>query len=166
MVDFLLFLLAATGTTLILVRGSIFEPFRNFLAKEVARIHRRRQKKNLPPSFSLIESLSELINCPQCMGFWCGLFCGLFLVTSDTFWVGGNFWGIRFLLNRFLLLFCCGAAGSLSAMIVDLVLLWIFSAKELAARTLETFSAPQSFDAEPTPTFPEELPVAEIDESR
>ena len=138
MTDFLLFCLASVGMTLILVRGSIFQSFRQYLANETARIRRRREKKGLKPVFSLIGCLHELIECVQCSGFWCGMFCGLVFITSDTYWVNLENVGIRYLGNRILMLFCCGAVGSFLAPLGDLSIQWLFCVKELRVRDLET----------------------------
>lgn len=137
MTDFLLFCLAAVGTTLIVVRGAIFLPVRNFFANETDRIRRRREKKGLPPSFSLIEFLHELLGCVQCTGFWCGVLCGLFLVSSDTAWASLSEPGLRQLVNRLLMLFCCGAAGSFLSPLADVLLEWLFYSKILMVRRLE-----------------------------
>ncbi len=137
MTDFILFCLASVGTTLIVVRGEIFAPLRRFLANEAARIQRRRDKKNLPPGFTLIEFLNNLIGCVQCTGFWCGLFCGLFFVSSDCCRVGLDELGLRQIVNRGLMLFCCGAAGSFLSPLGDVLLDWLFYSKVLLVRRLE-----------------------------
>ncbi len=137
MTEFLLFCLASVGTTLIVARGAIFAPLRDFLANESVRLQRRREKKNLPPSFSLIEFLNGLMSCVQCTGFWCGLFCGCFLVSSDGFWAGLDGLGLRQTVNRVLMLFCCGAAGSFLAPLGDVLLEWLFLSKTLMVRHLE-----------------------------
>lgn len=141
MADFLLFCLASVGMTLILVRGSIFLSWRQFLASEAARIRRRREKKDLPPSFTLIEFFHELIECVQCTGFWCGVVCGLFLVTSDGHWNSlaetGTLAGIPYLFNRALMLLCCGAAGSFLAPLGDSLVEWMFCTRVLRSRELE-----------------------------
>ena len=63
MIDhFVMALIAATGLTLIVVRGKIFEPQRLWL-------------------MSQNKTLAYAINCPQCMGFWIGLFYG-----AITYW--------------------------------------------------------------------------------
>jgi len=137
MVDFLLFAFASIGMTLILVRGTLFLPFRNFLANGAERIRKRREKKGLPTRFTLTEFLFGLISCAQCTGFWCGLFCGIFFVTSDTSWVWLNSIGPRHLFNRILMLFCCGAAGSFLSVIGDIFVEWLFFSKMLLMRRFE-----------------------------
>ncbi len=137
MTDFLLFCLASIGTTLIVVRGTIFAPVRNFLAHETNRIRRRREKKGTPPGFSPVEFLHELVGCVQCTGFWCGLFCGLFFVTSDSCWISLNDLGLRQMFNRLLMLFCCGATGSFLSPLADVLLDWLFYSKVLRGRKLE-----------------------------
>ena len=59
MENFLLFVAASIGATHILVDGSITEPLRNFW-------------KNTAPA-----SLSGLVDCYQCSGFWLGGLMGL-----------------------------------------------------------------------------------------
>ena len=89
MVEFLLFCIATVGMTSIIVQGVIFLPFRRFIGNWAERVHQDREQKahaaNQIPRWSLIEWFNELINCAQCTGFWCGLFCGLFLLTSENY---------------------------------------------------------------------------------
>ncbi len=134
MTDFFLFCFASIGMTLILVRGSIFLPVRRYFVEKTDRIHRRRQKKGLPPGLTTTEFLHDLIHCVQCMGFWCGLFCGFFLLTSDGYWMRD--FGLRFVFNRSLMLFCCGAAGSFLSSVADIFLEWLFFSKILRERTV------------------------------
>lgn len=136
--------------TLILVHGSLFQPFRQRLDEGVERIHRRRRKKGLPPSFTMVEFLHGMISCVQCTGFWCGLFCGLFLVTSDTFWSGfAFFFGPRYFLNRLMLLFCCGLIASFLAPVGNHLLDWLFFSKEFQARQLMLLNEPQHVETPP-----------------
>ncbi len=65
MANFLLFLFAAAGMTMIIVDGSIMAPVRNLL------------KKTLP------EKVYNVLECYQCTGFWSGMFCGFVLVNSN-----------------------------------------------------------------------------------
>lgn len=129
MVDFLLFCLASVGMTLILVRGSLFASFREKLALEAERIQNTRQKKKQAAGFSLIEFVGGMLHCVQCTGFWCGLFCGFFLLTSDSVWIGFSSMGPRLLFNRILMLFCCGLAGSFLASVGDILVEWMFFSK-------------------------------------
>jgi hypothetical protein len=73
------------------------------------------------------------------MGFWCGLFFGVFLITADASWIESNSYKVnpRYLFNRILMLFCCGASGSFLSVIGDLVLEWLFFSKMLLMRRLE-----------------------------
>ncbi|MDR0705167.1 MAG: DUF1360 domain-containing protein [Planctomycetaceae bacterium] len=139
MADFVLFALASIGMTLILVRGTLFQPFRDFLANRAERIRLHREHKELRSGFTLTEFLSGLISCAQCMGFWCGLFCGVFLITADASWIEPNSYKInpRYLFNRILMLFCCGAAGSFLSVIGDIFLEWLFFSKMLLMRRFE-----------------------------
>jgi hypothetical protein len=72
----------------------------------------------------------------QCTGFWCGVFCGLFLVTSDlaaAAWMVPSFRGF---INLLLMLFCCGVGGSFAAMLGDVLFETLYFTKENAARRL------------------------------
>ncbi|NIQ12877.1 MAG: hypothetical protein GTO02_00230 [Candidatus Dadabacteria bacterium] len=77
----ILFILGVIGMTHVIVDASIFEWMRNFIDKK------------------LPESVSKLIHCYQCTGFWCGIFCG---------WAAFNTFNIP-------QLFLAGCAGSLLA---------------------------------------------------
>jgi hypothetical protein len=123
--------------TLILVRGTLFQPFRNFLADGAERIRIRREKKGLPSGFTFTEFLLGLLSCAQCTGFWSGLFCGIFFITSDTCWIWLNSISNRYLFNRILMLFCCGAAGSFLSVVGDIFLEWLFFSKMLLMRQFE-----------------------------
>lgn len=127
MADFLLFCFATVGMTLILVNGSIFQSFRDSLNRGVENLQQLREKKGISPSFTLLEFFHSLIHCPQCMGFWSGLFCGLFLLTSDTFALEKG--SSLLLFNRLFMFFCCGAAGSFLSMFADFLLNWLFFSK-------------------------------------
>lgn len=63
----MLFVLASTGLTFIIVDGGIAEDFRNFV------------DENAP------EKLASMIHCHQCTGFWAGLLCGFLVFSSLTF---------------------------------------------------------------------------------
>jgi len=137
MVEFLLFCIATVGMTSIITQGVIFQPFRQFFGDWAEKIHERQQMKAqerggsgkiLSPPVSrrsFIEWFNELINCAQCTGFWCGLFCGLFFVSLDCSY---QTWGIWF---------CYGLGGSfLSALGCNLID-WAFYCKMNALRHLE-----------------------------
>ncbi|MDR0336546.1 MAG: DUF1360 domain-containing protein [Planctomycetaceae bacterium] len=137
MVDFLLFALASVGMTLILVRGTLFQPFRDFLVHRAERIRFNREQKGYSSGFTLTEFFLGLLSCAQCTGFWCGIFCGFFFITSDTCWVWLNNIHNRYLFNRILMLFCCGAAGSFLSVVGDIFLEWLFFSKMLLMRRFE-----------------------------
>jgi len=148
MTEFLLFCIATVGMTSIIMHGSILAPFRHFLGNWAERIRERREQRSektgkVPQYRSCIEWFNDLINCAQCTGFWCGLFCGLFLVTSDTFWGIYLFtfesWSYEFsrVVNRLLMLFCCGLGGSVLAPLGINLIDWIFYRKMNALRQLE-----------------------------
>ncbi|MDR2643315.1 MAG: DUF1360 domain-containing protein [Planctomycetaceae bacterium] len=152
MPEFLLFCFAVTGMTLILVQSTIFEPFRKMLADSVELIERNRVAENVPSKFTVVEFLHKMLQCLQCAGFWCGLFCGLLILTPDILHVNivagisndalkdaKNYSFFICLITLFrwiMLLFCCGAAGSFLAPLGDLLLQWIFISKELVAKQL------------------------------
>ncbi|MDR1479797.1 MAG: hypothetical protein LBJ00_12760 [Planctomycetaceae bacterium] len=146
LLGFALFCLAVTGMTLVLVQGTIFEPFRVFLANGVESIEQKREESNAPRRFTIAEFLHKVTQCLQCAGFWCGLFCGLFVLASDILYSGYVFVGGVVTLGVFLLvvfrwvmlLFCCGAAGSFLAPLGDLLLQWIYVSKELTAKQLSS----------------------------
>lgn len=150
----ILFCLATIGMTLIIVRGVIFEGVRTYIAKESHRIRRRWEKKNLPPRFSLFVSLEKLLGCVQCAGFWCGLFCGFFLITHESVWISWSDLSLRLMLNRLLMLFCCATAGSFLALMGDNFHEWLFFAKELTIRQVVPLEPPPE-DEGPPPEEPE-----------
>ena len=125
MVEFLLFCTATVGMTSIIVQGVIFMPFRQFVDDWAAKIPRR----------SWVGRFNELIHCTQCTGFWCGLFCGLFLLSSDALWMTGT--DIRQMVNRLLMWFCCGLGGSFLSPLGCNVIDWVFYYAMSARRHLE-----------------------------
>ena len=149
MTEFLLFCIATVGMTSIITQGVIFQPFREFFGGWAEQIRERREQKAQAagklPGRSCIEWFSELINCAQCTGFWCGLFCGLFYVAS------GNFWTVeksliapdftitvcRIYLYGFFMLFCCGLGGSFLSALGCNTIDWVFYRKMNALRQLE-----------------------------
>jgi len=127
MTHLLFFCLASVGLTAILVDGSIFLPLRRHVAEEADKIRRRREKKSLPPSFTLFETAHEILRCYQCCGFWSGLFCSHYLLTSEPFGNG--------LLNSFFVVLFGGFAGSLLATLYLKVIEYVFSYTILAQRS-------------------------------
>jgi hypothetical protein len=129
--------------TSIIVQGVIFLPFRQFVGGWAERVHHHRAHKaqerggNSHPVSrrSLVEWFNELINCTQCTGFWCGLFCGLFLISLDGYWITA--FDPRLILNRLLMWFCCGLGGSFLAALGCNVIDWVFYRKMNALRHLE-----------------------------
>ena len=142
MTDFLLFCIATIGMTSIITQGVIFQPFRQFVGSwaERIRIHREQKtpERQVQVSRSFVEWFEELINCAQCTGFWCGLFCGLFFLTSDHLWsgTGGQMNDLQ-PINRILMLFCCGLGGSFLAPLGCNLIDWVFYHKMNALRHLE-----------------------------
>ena len=139
MVEFLLFCLATVGMTSIITQGVIFQPFRQFFGGWAEKIHERREQKaqatHTAPQRSLVEWFSELINCAQCAGFWCGLFCGLIIVKPAQF-IAAHSNDPQPLYSVFLL-FCCGLGGSFLSALGCNVIDWVFYRKMNALRHLE-----------------------------
>lgn len=81
MVNLILYILSCIGLSTILVESAIFEPFRAWLKKD--------------KDSKLKIFVSKIFSCLQCMGFWTGLVCGMFLMPFNVFTI-----------------LCCGFAGS------------------------------------------------------
>ena len=121
--------------TSIITQGVIFQPFRQWVGDRAEKM-REKRAANGKERRSVIEWFNELINCAQCTGFWCGLFCGLFLYTSDSYLVmhaknDGQ------VVNRLLMLFCCGVGGSFLSALGCNYIEWVFYRKMNALRQLE-----------------------------
>ena len=142
--------------TSIIVQGVIFSPFRQFIGNWAEKIHHSREQAGKKHRRSFVEWFNELINCAQCTGFWCGLFCGMFLVTSESYWLEGfgirkvvvmcmnpleSYWTTTFdtvkMVNRLLMWFCCGVGGSFLASLGCNMIDWFFYCKMNALRRLE-----------------------------
>ena len=118
MTDLILFAVASVGMAAIIVHGSIFAPIRRVLA-------------TLAENYAWTKGWHNLATCMQCTGFWCGLFCGLILVTPTTIvWepIPLGLFLIRWL--------CCGFAGSILSSFFDLVAEAVAIRNEMAKREL------------------------------
>ncbi|MDR3232195.1 MAG: hypothetical protein LBT46_00760 [Planctomycetaceae bacterium] len=173
-ISFFLYLLGTVGMTLIIVKGVIFQPVRNYIGKKAAQARYVREMRaadgglldNQRVQFNqagevhteaggilskrtFVEFVNELISCTQCTGFWCGLFCGILLLTPDasvliqfslqfsqTYQLSEGHLLILSL-HYLLVWFCCGAAGSFAASFGDILLEWVFYNKMVALRELE-----------------------------
>ena len=139
MIEFLLFCFATVGMTSIIVQGVIFQPFRHFFGDWAERIQRHREQNTQAAgrshSRSFVEWFNELINCTQCTGFWCGLFCGFFLLSSERYWVTA--FDVRQMLHGLFMWFCCGLGGSFLASLGCNLIDWVFYSKMNALRQLE-----------------------------
>ena len=113
MFELLLFAIASVGLTAILVDGKILAPLRGHLFERTRLIREKRERLNLKPRFTFSEFLEGILTCYQCCGFWSGLICGLFLVTSFSE-IGVPERRLA-IVHTLLLWFCSGAAGSLLA---------------------------------------------------
>jgi hypothetical protein len=134
MTEFLLFCIAAVGMTSIIVQGVIFQPFRQFVGNWAENVRTRREQVG-KVSRSLIEWFNELINCAQCTGFWCGLFCGLLFIPLEN--CGITEFDLRLLPRLLLMWFCCGLGGSFLSSLGCNVIDWVFYRKMNALRQLE-----------------------------
>jgi len=153
MTEFLLFCIATVGMTSIITQGVIFQPFRQFFGNWAEKIHKYREQKvqvtNNVPRRSFVEWFSELVNCAQCTGFWCGLFCGLLLISFEGCWTTGFVHTSEttghpytecnpLLLWRVLLTwFCYGLGGSFLSSFGCNLIDWVFYRKMNALRQLE-----------------------------
>ena len=129
MVHLFFFCLASVGLTVILVDGTVFLPLRRYFADEATKIRRHRERKNLSPSFSLFETIHEILSCHQCCGFWAGLFCSPYLLTSEPF---RGAWPV----NNLFTVFFCGLTTSLLAIFYLRGVDYVFSYAALANRTM------------------------------
>ena len=131
MVEFLLFCIATVGMTSIITQGVIFQPTRQRIGDWAEKIRIRREQK-MQVRRSFVEWFDELINCAQCTGFWCGLFCGLFLILPESYEI--KTLDVPYLLLKW---FCCGVGGSFLATLGSNVIDWVFYHKMNALRRLE-----------------------------
>ncbi len=92
MINFLLFCFATIGMTNIFVDSNLFSPIRNLIQKY------------------LWTYVSQIFECHQCMGTWCGFICGYILLSTSP-----------------LLVLMCGCAGSFLASITYLLFELILS---------------------------------------
>jgi len=145
MVEFLLFCIATVGMTSIITQGVVFQPFRQFIGDWAERVRVRREQKvqerlgdnpsalPLVPRRSFVGWFDELINCAQCTGFWCGLFCSLFFLLPESRTIVA-FDELLYLLLKW---FCYGVGGSFLAALGSNVIDWVFYHKMNALRHLE-----------------------------
>lgn len=136
MFQFLLFCFATVGLTAILVDGVIFAPARNWIAKEA------QARRNMPGRFpknksnrsggSVFGFLESILTCYQCCGFWSGLFCGFYLITSfSEIGIVNRSWAVAHTLFMWL---CTGLAGSLLAHVYLMFVELIFSTTMLVRK--------------------------------
>ena len=158
MTEFLLFCIATIGLTSIIMHGMIFRPFREFVARRAESARERREQQGKTTGFrSPAEWLHELLNCAECTGFWCGLFCGLIIVTPValqnaiySLWqinihpvvgryiiIDSNFIPAGQSCYLILLWLCCGFGGSFLATLGSNIIDLIFYRKMNALRHLE-----------------------------
>jgi hypothetical protein len=124
--------------TSIITQGVIFMPFRRYVGDlaDQSRNYRelKAQATGKVPYRSLVEWFDELINCAQCTGFWCGLFCGLFFLLPESGVINESpLFALYFLLKWF----CCGLGGSFLAPLGCITIDWIFYLRMGAQRHWE-----------------------------
>jgi len=175
MVDFLIFCMATVGLTAILVDGKIFAPFRERLERRVhvqdeyqeANIARGGKGALRPATRRRTWSgfLLDILTCYQCCGFWSGLFCGLFLVTSRFFGISNwvdmlNMYSVGWKLMDSDSYLCihlaaaffwlmCGLAGSFLAVVYRMFVELIFEKTMLCRRTTPEPPPENFFNEEP-----------------
>ena len=114
------------------MHGMVFRPFREFIANWAAKIHERREQNGKIAGFrSPVEWFNELINCAQCTGFWCGLFCGLIIVWSDAFTPDSGRHSDQQVIHLILMWFACGLGGSFLAMLGKYLIDLLFNLNDL-----------------------------------
>ena len=69
--NFFLFVLSTIGLTNIFVDSSLFDSLRDLFRNKASEGKR------------FFKFLNSIFSCHQCMGFWCGLFCGLILISYN-----------------------------------------------------------------------------------
>lgn len=85
--DLLLQILGGVGIAWIVSAGRIAEPTKRKLVEWIA-----KKESKTPPEQPVIASwVAYLLNCQQCMGFWCGVLVGLIQSESwqDVICLGG-----------------------------------------------------------------------------
>lgn len=132
----LLFCLASVGLTAILVDGVIFAQVRNWVAQEAqARRDQRPKTKKSSKSgsqSSVFEFIESILSCYQCCGFWSGLFCGIFLLTSfSEIGTESRSWAV---LHTLMMWLCAGLAGSILSHVYLVCVELLFSLTMLAKR--------------------------------
>jgi hypothetical protein len=128
MTNFLFFILAVIGMTLIITRGDIFSEFRAWVMSFSPKVPSNQDIENGTPPVILTTSqhwrrkITMAINCCQCTGFWCGIFCGFWYVfcSSDV--------NTNFVIDLFKL-FLCGCVGSFVSLTADVFLEYLFHHK-------------------------------------
>ena len=112
-ITLILYLLAAVGMTLILVDGSVFDPFRLWLGNNDGFLQTVKNVWNQVRSASVSSIYRgfkkftlKIIQCYQCAGFWSGVAVGLILKVGGVGLLPFPWWMIPFEL------FICGCASS------------------------------------------------------
>jgi uncharacterized membrane protein YeaQ/YmgE (transglycosylase-associated protein family) len=102
MVNFLIFVFATIGLTNIFVESVIMQPLREWVGK------RSNQW--------FLGKISQILDCYQCCGFWCGLIIGLIMFSIFP----GSFF--YYLLRNIIVGLICGFAGSFLATFTALLI--------------------------------------------
>ncbi len=107
MTELIIFILATIGMTKIVVDSSLFASFRDYFAPPV-------KDGEEPIVLNPVRKwVGDMITCHQCAGFWCGMFCGVFVY----YHVGT--------------LFLLACIGSFVSLLAQVVLEYIFSKIEV-----------------------------------
>lgn len=103
MVNLILFCLASIGMTNIIVDSRLLESFREWVKGLVS------------------EKVYEAFECHQCMGTWCGMVCGLILISYNP-----------------IIILLCGCAGSFLASYAYLFMEMLLSKTDMEIPQYET----------------------------
>jgi len=83
MTSLILFILGSIGLTKIVIDGSIAHPFREWV-RETKPVYKVPGFITKLTKVQEIE-IADLISCPQCCGFWSGIFCGVLTLIPAWF---------------------------------------------------------------------------------
>jgi hypothetical protein len=135
MSDFLFFVTASVGMTLIIARGDIFKELRDWLTsfapQQIIPTHESTTQTDEqgvpiePPPTPKLTALQYMfrkiimaIHCCQCVGFWCGVLCGIWYVYATV----GDVSTVAGLAK----LFFCGCIGSVASLVADIMLEYLY----------------------------------------
>lgn len=134
--DFLFFVTASVGMTLIITRGDIFKELRDWLTSRVPQppiptyaSTTHTDAEGLPieppptPQLTTFQYLHRkivmAIHCCQCTGFWCGVLCGIWYVYLTGVVAVPVVVGLA-------KLFLCGCVCSFASLVADILLEYLY----------------------------------------